>query len=135
MAEPIFSQTWVDAWARELAASAPYRQAAQTWEGSVLLETPEDGDSPWQAVFLDLWHGECREAKTAAEADRDWPFRIESLLSPEEEGLDIIGMLGQRTCSLTAEKFLDPVIALGDAIDDFVRKPFRRPFAPPTPLE
>ena len=71
MAEPIFSQTWVDAWARELAASAPYRQAAQTWEGSVLLETPEDGDSPWQAVFLDLWHGECREAKTAAEADRD----------------------------------------------------------------
>lgn len=71
MAEPIFSQTWADAWARELASSASYRQAAQTWEGSVLLETPAVGDAPAQAVFLDLWHGECREARAADSADRD----------------------------------------------------------------
>ncbi len=71
MPEPIFSQTWVDAWARELGASDRYRRAAQTWEGSVLVETPATEGSPWQAVFLDLWHGECREAKTAEIADRD----------------------------------------------------------------
>lgn len=71
----VFSSSWVAAWADELRASEAYRQAAATWEGSVALEItdPPDAESP-QAVYLDLWHGECREAKladaqTLAEAD------------------------------------------------------------------
>ena len=63
-----FDTSWVDAWAGELRASDAYRQAAATWEGSLVLEMTI-GDDGGRAVFVDLWHGECRGARVATRDD------------------------------------------------------------------
>ncbi len=73
MPEP-FSPPWIAAWAEALRRSDAYREAARGWEGAVVLErTAGPGEPPEAArgVFLDLWHGECREAREATAADRD----------------------------------------------------------------
>lgn len=66
---PVFSAAWAAEWARRLNASEAYRAAAATWEGAVVLQIalPEGQAGP--AVFLDLWHGECRQAREASPAD------------------------------------------------------------------
>lgn len=69
----VFTDPWARAWADELDASDAYRQAAATWEGSMVLEmTAEEGrlDAD-RAVFADLWHGECRAARRARDEDRE----------------------------------------------------------------
>ncbi len=73
MRHPAFGESWADAWAGELRASDAYRQAAVTWEGSLVLEMTTgdaDGDEADRAVFVDLWHGECRGARVATDDDR-----------------------------------------------------------------
>ena len=72
----VFSEPWVSAWADEIRGSDAYRQAAATWEGSVALAMSVLGDaergadrSGERGVFLDLWHGECRDARVASDAD------------------------------------------------------------------
>lgn len=64
----LFTAPWVTAWADALRASDAYRLAARRWEGSVVLETqaaPTHGVEATRAVFLDLWHGDCRAAGLA----------------------------------------------------------------------
>jgi putative sterol carrier protein len=57
-----FSEEWAQAWCRALNGSEAYRHAAARWEGPVgLVMTTPTGES--RAVFLDLWHGECRSAR------------------------------------------------------------------------
>lgn len=73
MAE-IFSAEWTTAWGRELASSDAYRQAAASWEGSLLLElgaAPELGLAEPRLCYLDLWHGECREARSGSAGDAE----------------------------------------------------------------
>ena len=74
MSFEVFTQRWAQAWADELRASADYRSAALKWEGSLLLEMeadPDDGVAEDRAVFLDLWHGDCRGARIPDDEDRD----------------------------------------------------------------
>lgn len=64
----LFTASWVTAWADALRASDSYRLAARRWEGGVVLEThaaPAHGVETARAVYLDLWHGECRAAGLA----------------------------------------------------------------------
>ena len=68
MSHQVFSEDWAEAWAEELRASDAYREAAATWEGSLALVMTGDGGD--QAVFVDLWHGECRDARPASGDDR-----------------------------------------------------------------
>ena len=66
-----FSAPWAAAWEEELGASEAYREAAATWEGSLMLEMAVDGAAgAAHAVFVDLWHGECRGARVATDDDR-----------------------------------------------------------------
>lgn len=60
-----FSLRWAEAWAAELNASAAYREAAERWEGAVALVLDDPDPEAGRAVVLDLWHGECRSARTA----------------------------------------------------------------------
>lgn len=72
MSYAAFSESWARAWADELRASDAYARAAATWEGSLVLEmTAGDGEDegPGAAVFVDLWHGECRGARSATGGD------------------------------------------------------------------
>ena len=68
----VFSPAWAGAWQDALNASEAYRKAAATWEGAVALVMHPDatvGVTARQAVWLDLWHGRCREARLASDDD------------------------------------------------------------------
>lgn len=67
MSDALFSTTWSAALAAELASPA-YRQAAAAWEGSLALIAAR-ADSTDLAIFLDLWHGECRAARPGTPDD------------------------------------------------------------------
>jgi putative sterol carrier protein len=60
-----FSQEWAEAWADALNGSEAYRTVAATWEGAVALVMNDGPPETRRAVLLDLWHGECRQARAA----------------------------------------------------------------------
>lgn len=64
-----FSDAWAQAWCRALNESPAYRSAAAQWEGSVGLVMTGATGSEGRAVFLDLWHGECRGARAVEAAE------------------------------------------------------------------
>ena len=57
MAAPFPSQRWADQFQQRLNDSHAYQTAAQSWEGDLLLVIEGSG-----GLYLDLWHGACREA-------------------------------------------------------------------------
>jgi len=67
----ILSQEWADAWKDALNASPAYRAAAASWEGAVVAAVRAQAERRigQRALFLDLWHGSCRAARPAADAD------------------------------------------------------------------
>ncbi len=62
----VFSAAWAQALHDRLATDDGYREAAAHWEGAVVLEVADDD----RGVFLDLWHGECRQARPPSGSDR-----------------------------------------------------------------
>ncbi len=72
MALEVFTESWAQAWKTEINQSKAYEEAARTWEWPLVLvmEADPDENVPDQrAVFADLYHGKCREARLAAMAD------------------------------------------------------------------
>jgi len=65
----LFSDAWARACQIELNASAAYREAGATWEGAVVF-IRENGEGA-SGVYVDLFHGECREARELREEDQD----------------------------------------------------------------
>lgn len=85
MAEKAFSDGWVATWADVLNSSEDYRNAAARWEGEIVIVMrvdPAMGITEKMAVYVDLWHGECREARVASDDDLEAvPYIISA--SPE----------------------------------------------------
>jgi putative sterol carrier protein len=73
MSSEAFTEEWAQRWCQTLNSSPAYRKAAENWEGSVALVMTRNSSSQsdTKAVFLDLWHGECRSARVASQADVD----------------------------------------------------------------
>jgi putative sterol carrier protein len=72
MAAELFGEDWARAWREEIAASEAYRSAAASWEGAMVFAMTADeasGVPGERRVYLDLWHGDCRDARAAADAD------------------------------------------------------------------
>jgi putative sterol carrier protein len=68
----LYSDEWAKAAAGVIAASDSYKQAARTWEGSMVFTLQSDpslGVPENRSVFFDLWHGECRDGRSATNAD------------------------------------------------------------------
>lgn len=66
------SKEWLDEYVERINNSPEYREAASTWEGDVsyVFEAePEHGVTEEIWAWLDLWHGECREARYGVSAD------------------------------------------------------------------
>lgn len=65
------TQEWLDEYRQRINASAAYREAAKTWEGTVAyLFEAEDGRFPRTVcAVIDLWHGECRGARVVEEGE------------------------------------------------------------------
>ncbi len=57
---------WVASYEKLIQEDAVYKQAAKTWEGSVvihILAKPELGLEKDVYMFMDLWHGDCRSVR------------------------------------------------------------------------
>jgi putative sterol carrier protein len=90
-----FTEDWAKACQIEINASEEYRAAAETWEGAFVFAV--DGGAAERGVFVDLWHGECRQARALAAGDADLaPFVIRG----EEHAWD--GVLSGNLEPLTA---------------------------------
>ncbi len=97
----LFTNSWVQAWAQELNASESYRHAARHWEWPVVLvlgADPAAGLDEDRTVYLDLFHGACREARIGTPADRE---RVKYVIT---------GSL--KTWQRILRRELDPVLAL-----------------------
>jgi putative sterol carrier protein len=63
VAVPFPSQAWADQFKQTLTASEAYQSAAHNWEGDLFLAIEGGG-----GLYLDLWHGACREATYIADS-------------------------------------------------------------------
>jgi putative sterol carrier protein len=71
---------WVSAFKQSINTSVAYREAAKNWEGDIwfVVEPEEDDPNGKPAyMYLDLWHGECRDAFFAEDdSTKSAEFRI-----------------------------------------------------------
>ncbi len=72
------TQEWVDAMKKTLETSQPYKEAAQKWEGDIyIIVEPDASYKHRHVLYLDLWHGECREARVITDENEKSPkYRI-----------------------------------------------------------
>jgi putative sterol carrier protein len=70
------SDEWVKALMEELNRSPAYAEAAKTWEGDFYF-TADMGGGQISILYMDLWHGKCRDAFLVKdEASKTPAFRI-----------------------------------------------------------
>lgn len=57
------SEEWVLALKEKLNSDEQYQRIAKNWEGDIMYVVEPSGDLEEEIIFyLDIWHGECREA-------------------------------------------------------------------------
>ncbi len=65
---PFPSDAWAKAFQDVLNSDADYARVAVHWEGDIVfLFEPEGAQTESKAMYLDLWHGQCREARALAD--------------------------------------------------------------------
>ncbi len=83
------SDGWLRIYRDRINGSAEYREAAATWEGAVgfVFEAEPDRGVPEELwLMLDLWHGECREARMVTPAEGEMaPYLIRAPYSRWKE--------------------------------------------------
>jgi putative sterol carrier protein len=68
------SDEWVKALMDEVNKSEGYREAAKNWEGDFFFVVNAGPGVPEDVyLYMDLWHGECRDAFQAADASEKSP--------------------------------------------------------------
>jgi putative sterol carrier protein len=72
------SQDWANALKKEVETSQTYKEAAKNWEGDMyIIVEPDTAYKHRNIIYLDLWHGECRESCTIKdEGDKNPRYRI-----------------------------------------------------------
>lgn len=65
------SEKWLAEYKRRLNSNPDYAEAGKTWEGDLIFQIDADGDKVKEPVraYMDLWHGQCREARVAHSED------------------------------------------------------------------
>jgi putative sterol carrier protein len=62
------STEWAAQFKTAINENPAYKQAAAAWEGDILFEVLPDPQAPkGPGVYLDLFHGECRDARYVAD--------------------------------------------------------------------
>jgi len=68
------SQEWLDALRKALETSQTYKEAAKNWEGDIyFVVEPDASYKNRHIMYLDLWHGECREARAITDENEKSP--------------------------------------------------------------
>ena len=64
MAAVFPNQEWLDGFIKYLNSSEDYARVAKSWEGDMIFDIRASGPLKTNvAIYLDLWHGECRSGK------------------------------------------------------------------------
>jgi|SRR5882672_368808 len=66
----VFSAPWAARCAEAIRSSPLYQAAARTWEGDLVFRINRTAPEQPRAIYLDLWHGECRAVRPASEEDQ-----------------------------------------------------------------
>jgi putative sterol carrier protein len=86
------SDDWLAEFRTLINGSDVYRDASSDWEGDIsfVMEAEPDRGVPDDLVArLDLWHGECRDARMISEAEaEETPYAIRAPYSRWREVLD-----------------------------------------------
>jgi putative sterol carrier protein len=72
MARELFTLEWAEAWRDQILANSAYQAAARTWRWPLVLVMRADpglGLPDERSIYLDLYQGDCREARVATAAD------------------------------------------------------------------
>lgn len=74
------SDEWIKAFMAEINKSTVYKESAGGWEGDFyFVATPDKMLDEVTHYYLDLWHGECRDALLVEDESRcDPAYRIET---------------------------------------------------------
>lgn len=72
MAIPFMTEEWAKAFMAAINSNPAYREAATTWEGDFYF-IAEMKDGTTATVYLDLWHGDCRDAFLVADPSAKTP--------------------------------------------------------------
>jgi putative sterol carrier protein len=71
---PFPTDAWIRALGEALNASEAYAQAAKNWEGDFYLIVEKGGPMTRDVyLYLDLWHGKCRDAGEIADPSQKKP--------------------------------------------------------------
>lgn len=68
----VFSEEYAQKWMENINKDMQYAQSAQNWEWPLVLifeKDPSVGVEEDRPIYLDLWRGECREARAATNED------------------------------------------------------------------
>lgn len=94
---------YIEEFKKRINESEKYAKAAETWEGDLMFIIEGEGDLMDEGdkfiLYLDLWHGKCRDIKLMLDEDEkpDVAFKIrgaESIWrSISEEGANAINMI------------------------------------------
>lgn len=78
MAIPFPSDAWIKTMMEDLNASAAYLEAAKNWEGDFFFIVDPGGTlETTRILYMDLWHGKCRNAYEVIDPDSVKPvFRL-----------------------------------------------------------
>ena len=65
------SEQWLAVYKEKLNNSEDYKKASVTWEGDIIFQVNADGDKIKQPIraYMNLWHGECLEARVGTPED------------------------------------------------------------------
>lgn len=72
------TQEWADALKKAIDNSQAYKEAAKNWEGDMyIIVEPDASYKHRNIMYLDLWHGECRQALAIKdESEKNPKYRI-----------------------------------------------------------
>ena len=80
------SEEWLQALVEVLNTDSRYAEVAKNWEGDMLViiepDDDEEGRDLPQTIYLDLWHGTCREGRVVDVASEEVPEAAFTLSSP-----------------------------------------------------
>jgi len=73
------SAEWIQALQNDLNASQAYEEAAKTWEGDFyFIVDPEGAIKEPIYLYMDLWHGKCRDAFVVTDKNAKTPAFVMS---------------------------------------------------------
>ncbi|HOU24158.1 MAG TPA: SCP2 sterol-binding domain-containing protein [Anaerolineae bacterium] len=129
------SDEWVQALKQAINSSPAYAEAAKTWEGDFYFIVEPSGPVAQELVmYMDLWHGECREAQTYPDRSAKQPAFVISAPLPVwrkviDKKLDPIQGMMTRQIKLQGDmvKIMKAVKAAKELVECTTRVPTQFP--------